>query len=346
MSPPVRPEAHNMRTIARRAGVSSATVSRVINGSSVVREETAERVRRVIAEQNFIPNPVATTLKYGRSNTYGLIIPDLTNPFFPEFLLEFERALVEIDHEVLLATTESTQSQLSRSVRRMLSRRVDGVVLMASEFDTRSIEPLIERRIPIVTVDRRHTEIGSADVAIDFEDGYRQAVLHLRQLGHRRIGFIGGSEGLRTSETRLKAFRLALQEAGLTFNSKLVRAGDYRVRGGDAAMQSLLGLARRPTAVLAANDLTAIGALRALYERRIAVPEQMSVIGFDGIALSDAIQPALTTISVSRQTMAQICLRALNHVKAESSSRGPLLTVQCSLVTRQSSGPVPKSGGS
>ena len=107
MSSPRQPARQNMRTVARRAGVSSATVSRVISGSSLVREDTAERVRRVIAEMNFIPNPVATTLKYGRSNTYGLIIPDLTNPFFPEFLVEFERALLEIDHELLLATTQS-----------------------------------------------------------------------------------------------------------------------------------------------------------------------------------------------------------------------------------------------
>ena len=129
----------NMRSVARRAGVSSATVSRVINGSSVVTEETARHVRQVIAELNFIPNPIATMLKYGRSKTYGLIIPDLTNPFFPEFMLDFEKVLVETDHELLVATTQSSESKLIDSVRRMISRRVDGVVLMASEFDTRSI---------------------------------------------------------------------------------------------------------------------------------------------------------------------------------------------------------------
>jgi DNA-binding LacI/PurR family transcriptional regulator len=331
-----------MRTVARRAGVSSATVSRVINGSPLVTEETAERVRRVIAELDFIPNPLATSLKYGRSNTYGLIVPDLTNPFYPEFLLEFERALVEIDHEVLLATTESSPSQLTRSVRRMLTRRVDGVVLMASEFDTRSIEPLFERRIPIVTVDRRRTVKGSGDVAIDFEDGYKQAVLYLKNLGHRHIAFIGGNEGLRTSQVRLEAFFAALKHAGLGIDSNLVRVGDYRLAGGDAGMQSLLALRQRPTAVLTVNDLTAMGAMRALYAARVPVPAQMSVIGFDGIMMTEAILPALTTISVSRQAMAQSCLKTLNRIKANPSKPGPLINIGCTLVLRQSTGASPK----
>ncbi len=336
------PATHNMRTVARLAGVSSATVSRVINGSPLVTEKTAERVRRVIAELNFIPNPLATSLKYGRSNTYGLIIPDLTNPFYPEFLLEFERALVEIDHEVLLATTESSPSQLTRSVRRMLTRRVDGVVLMASEFDTRSIEPLFERRIPIITVDRRRTVRGCGDIAIDFESGYKQAVLYLKNLGHRNIAFTGGNEGLRTSQVRLNAFRAALKHASLPFNPNLVRVGDYRLAGGDAAMQSLLAQPRRPTAVLTANDLTAMGAMRALYAAHVPVPGQMSVIGFDGIMMTEAIQPALTTISVSRQVMAQSCLKALDRVKANRSKPGPLIRIDCALVLRQSTGPSPK----
>jgi LacI family transcriptional regulator len=128
-----------MRTVALRAGVSSATVSRVINSSSAVREETAQHVRRVIEDLKFIPNPIGTTLKYGRSSTFGLIVPDLTNPFYPEFILNFEEALVENDQELLLATTQSNELKLISSVRRMLMRRVDGVVLMASEYDTRSV---------------------------------------------------------------------------------------------------------------------------------------------------------------------------------------------------------------
>jgi LacI family transcriptional regulator len=330
-----------MRSVAKRAGVSSATVSRVINGSAPVTEEVARHVRRIIEELNFVPSPIATTLKYGRSKTYGLIIPDLANPFFPEFLIKFEELLVENDQELLLATTQSSEVKLVSSIRRMLTRRVDGVVLMASEFDTKAIEPLFHHRIPIVTVDRRHAEKGAGDVAIDFEGGYRQAILHLRDLGHRRIGFIGGTEELLTSQIRLDAFRQALVAAGLTYNPKFIRYGNYRVGGGDAAMNSLLAASSRPTAVITANDLTAIGALRALYANGVSVPFRMSVIGFDDIMLSDAMQPALTTIHVPKEEMARSCIRALSHTKANLNRLGLLLSVGTSLVIRDSTAPPP-----
>ncbi len=331
----------NMRTVAQRAGVSSATVSRVINGSPAVREETARHVRRILEELNFIPNPIATALKYGRSKTYGLIVPDLTNPFYSEVLLNFEELLVENDNELLLATTQSSEPKLISSVRRMLMRHVEGVVLMASEYDTRSIEPLFSHKIPIVTVDRRRAKDGSGDVAIDFEDGYRQAVRHLRELGHRQIGFIGGSEGIRTSQIRLVAFQKAMQNAGLTYDPGFIRYGDYRVAGGDAAMRSLLKEPRCPTAVVTANDLTAFGVLRALHAAGVNVPTQMSVVGFDGIMLGDAVDPPLTTIQINSRSMAEACIKVLDHVKAKVTKRGLLLDVGCSLVVRESTAPPP-----
>ena len=343
MSPRSAAQPQNMRTVARRAGVSSATVSRVINGSSAVKKETADHVRRVIAEMKFIPNPSATTLKYNRSNTYGLIVPDLNNPFFPEFLLNLEEALVKNDQEVLVATTQWREAQLNSSVRRMLLRRVDGVVIMASEVETRSIEPILEHRIPIVTIDRRKAEPGCGDVCIDFESGMRAAVLHLKHLGHRRLGFIGGTDGLRTSQIRLRAFQRALQEADLSFNEQFVRAGNYRVDGGDAAMRALLGRADRPTAILTVNDLTAFGALRALHAYGIEIPTQMSVVGFDGIQLSDAVHPALTTVVVPLKEMAKKCLDALEKLKKNTGRRGPLFSVEGTLVVRGSTGSVSRS---
>lgn len=329
----------NMRTVALRAGVSSATVSRVINGSPAVKEKTAKRVRRVLEKLNFIPNPIATTLKYGRSNTYGLIVPDLTNPFYPEFIFSFEEILLEDDQELLLATTQSSETKLIRSVRRMLMRRVDGVVLMASEYDTRTIEPLFERKIPIVTIDRRRVQEGTGDVAIDFEDGYLQAALHLKQLGHRRIGFVGGMKGIRTSEIRLRAFQKALEAAGLHYDARFTRHGDYRVAGGDAAMRSLLNEPRRPTAVMTANDLTAFGVLRALHSCGISVPAQMSVVGFDGITLGEAVYPPLTTVAISSRDMAKACITALHHSKATVAGRGLRLNVRGSLIVRESTAP-------
>ncbi|HTB96297.1 MAG TPA: LacI family DNA-binding transcriptional regulator [Terracidiphilus sp.] len=331
----------NQRIVAKKAGVSSATVSRVINGSPAVKEETAKHVRRILEELDFIPNPIATTLKYGRSKTYGVIIPDITNPFYPEFLRNFEEALVENDFELQLATTEASEPKLVNSVRRMIMRQVDGVVVMASEYETRAIEPLFNHRIPIVTVDRRRVEEGSSDVAIDFEDGYRKAVVHLRELGHERIGFIGGLIGIHTSEVRLDAFRQALEFSGLKYDPKFTRTGDYRVAGGDAAMRSLLKEARQPTAVVTVNDLSAFGVLRALHACGIQIPKQMSVIGWDGIQLANAVYPALTTVHVPARDLAQACIKALDHSKANIGRRGLQLSVRGSLVVRESTGTVP-----
>ena len=331
----------NQRIVAKKAGVSSATVSRVINGSPAVKEETAKHVRRILEELDFIPNPIATALKYGRSKTYGVIVPDITNPFFPEFLRSFEEALVENDFELQLATTEASEPKLVNSVRRMIMRQVDGVVIMASEYETRSIEPLFNHQIPIVTVDRRRVVEGSSDVAIDFEDGYRKAVMHLRELGHERIGFIGGLVGIHTSEVRLDAFRQALEFAGLKYEPRFLRTGDYRVAGGDAAMRSMLKESRLPTAIVTVNDLSAFGVLRALHASGIEIPRQMSVVGFDGIQLTSAVYPALTTVHVPARDLAQACIKALDFSRANVTRRGLQISVRGSLVVRESTGVAP-----
>jgi LacI family transcriptional regulator len=333
----------NMREIALRAGVSSATVSRVINGSTLVKEKTAKRVREILNDANFIPNPVATTLKYGRSKTCGLIIPDIRNPFYSEFLAEFEEMLVETGHELLITNVQSS-STLVKSVRRMLMRQVDGAILMASEFDTRDIEPLFRHKVPIVTVDRRSVQKGCSDVAIDFEGGFLQGVRHLQRLGHKRIGYIGGTEGLRTSDIRFKAFQSAIEGSGLRFYPTLVRAGDYRIKGGEEAIHSLMKEKSPPTALMTANDLTAFGAIRGLHSMGMSVPKDLSVVGLDDVLLSDVLQPPLTTIRIPRRRMAEACLKAMNHTKEDVERRGLRYSVPADLVVRESTALLTRGG--
>jgi DNA-binding LacI/PurR family transcriptional regulator len=330
----------DMRDIAKIAGVSSATVSRVINGLSSVRPATAERVRRVIEELKFIPNGSATTLKYGRSSTYGLIIPDITNPFFPEFIRSFEGILAETNYNMLVASTESQPLRMQKTIHRMLVSQVEGIALLASEIDTVPIESMITNRVPLVTMDRRVVGKGLSDVCVDSTSGMREAVRHLYKLGHRKIGYIGGSAGPTISDHRLHSFLLAMGKVGLAVETRFLRVGNYRVSGGEAAMTELLRLPERPTAIVAANDLTAIGALRAAHQRGLSVPGDVSIIGFDDIELADFVHPSLTTLRLPRHELADTFVSALSALANSPHRNGAQYKVETTLVKRSSTGPV------
>jgi DNA-binding LacI/PurR family transcriptional regulator len=326
----------NMRDIAKLAGVSSATVSNVINGSNVVRPETAARVRKVIEETRFVPNGSAATLKYGRSSSYGLIIPDITNPFFPEFIRSFEAILADNCQDMFLATTDLHVSRMQQTIRRMLIRQVDGVALLAAEIETEPIEALMHHRVPLVTMDRRVIGPGLSDVMIDYVSGMRDALNHLRHLGHRRIAYIGGSSGLTISDHRMSAFREAMRDVRLTVHPEYIRAGNYRITGGESCMEELLKLKSPPTAVMSANDLTAIGALRTLRKHNLSVPEDFSIVGFDDIDLSDIIHPPLTTLRLSRRELALAFYEALIRFGKDPHVLGTQRSVSTSLVIRDS----------
>lgn len=332
----------DMRDIAKLAGVSSATVSRVINGSDRVRPETVARVRKVIEEVKFFPNTTATTLKYGRSGTYGLIIPDITNPFFPEFLKCFESIVVSNDREMFMATTDLHLGRLQESIRRMLVRKVDGVVLLASEIETEPIESLVQNRVPLVTMDRGFTGNGLSDVVINNKTGMDQALLYLKGLGHKKIGYIGGSPGLTISSHRADAFVRALKRVDLVPREEFMKDGDYRVTGGMSAMTELLSMKDRPTAILTANDLTAIGAMRAAFKWGLSIPADISIVGFDDIDLSDIVHPPLSTLRLPRNELAEAFFHALQDFREDPHAEGRQYTVKTSLIIRESTGPAPK----
>jgi LacI family transcriptional regulator len=332
----------DMRDIAKLAGVSSATVSRVINGSSFVRPATAERVRRVIDQFKFIPNGSATTLKYGRSSTYGLIIPDITNPFFPEFIQSFEGILADTDRNMLVATTGTQPTKMQQTIHRMLVRQVEGIALLASEVETEPIEAMIYNRVPLVTMDRRVVGNGLSDVSVDSTSGMKQAVEHLHNFRHRKIAFIGGSAGPTISDHRLHSFMRAIDEFGIPAEPQFLRVGNYRISGGEAAMAELLALKTRPTAIIAANDLTAIGALRVIHKQGLTVPGDFSIIGFDDIELSDIVYPPLTTLRLPRQKLARKFVDALEAFSENPRGLGRQFKVETSLIVRSSTGPARK----
>jgi LacI family transcriptional regulator len=333
-----------MRDVARHAGVSVATVSRALDGSSLVTGETCLLVQRAVEALDFVPNISARTLKYGQSHAIGVIIPDLSNPFFSEFLKEFEALAAASGQVILLANTETREGGARNSVRQMLMRLVDGVVIMPSIDELEPYHLLTLRRVPTVAIDSRRIGPFFSDVSLMHEEGMLQAVGYLKTLGHKRIAFIGGFEGLLISRIRLDAFRKALRRHSIVIREDYLRTGNYRVDAGDREMRVLMALPQRPTAVIAINDLTALGALRGARTISLSVPEDVSVIGFDGIELDAVVYPTLTTMSVSRQLLAKSCHTALIDLGTSPHKEGRQFRIPVELIPRQSTGRAPSSG--
>jgi DNA-binding LacI/PurR family transcriptional regulator len=329
----------NIKEVARLAKVSTATVSRTINGSDKVTTETAERVRRAIETLRYYPNTNARALGSGRSSLYGLIISDITNPFFPELVKSFEDVAVQFGQEVLVANTNYDPHRMEVCVSRMLQRKADGVAIMTSEMEEHLIDELSSRRIPLVFLDTGTPQDGISNIAIDYASGIDSAVGHLTALGHTSIGFIRGPMALTSARVRYSAFIDSMKRKGLNIDERLIEEGNHRMDGGHEAMIRLLDRPVRPTAVLTSNDMTAIGAMGAMGERGLKVPQDISIIGFDDIELSAFTQPALTTVRLSRPEIAKIAFRALYGAKDNASGKGAEFTIQPTLVERKTTGP-------
>ena len=237
----------NIREVARLAKVSTATVSRTINGSDKVTPETKERVQRAIEELKFYPNTWARALGSGRSSLYGLIISDITNPFFPELVKSFEDIAVQYGQEVLVANTNYDPERMELCVSRMLQRKVDGVAIMTSEMDERWIREFHSREIPLVFLDTGTAHELTSNIAVDYAAGVDAAVEHIVGLGHTKIAFISGPMMLRSARVRREAFVGCLKRRGI--GAGLMEEGNHQVSGGHEAMARLLSGKTRPTAV-------------------------------------------------------------------------------------------------
>jgi len=336
----------NISAVAKKAGVSKATVSRVINGTAHVIPETAKRVREAIQELDFYPDVNARTLGSGRSRLYGLIISDITNPYFPELVKAFEDIALEHGQDVLISNTDYDPARMESCVIRMLQRKVDGVAVMTSEMEERLLRTLTKRQIPTVFMDTATGVRGAAVVSVDYPEGVTQAMKHLFALGHRKIAFISGPLSLGSAKTRAKTFVRELQSHGLAVEPTWNQESDHRVEGGHHAMQRILRGGERPTAVLCSNDLTAIGAMGAIHESGLEIPADISVVGFDDIQLSAYTQPALTTVHVPRRELAATAFRSLfqDQTAAKKNQKREFL-IEPRLIVRQSTGPAPDSAG-
>jgi DNA-binding LacI/PurR family transcriptional regulator len=325
----------NIREVAKRAKVSTATVSRTINNSQKVDPGTAARVQKAIQELNFYPNTHARTLVSGRSRMMGLIISDITNPFFPELVKSFQDAALRSSQEVIIGNTDYNPKRMAGCIRRMVERKVDGVAIMTSEADPGLMTELTRRNIPTVFMDTGKSGPHSANIRIDYAQGIHEAMQHLFSLNHRRIAFITGPMNLESVRIRCEAYLSGLKSCGLS-DRALIEKGDHRIEGGAMAMRNLLKLPQRPTAVVASNDLSAIGALGVIHNAGLRVPDDISLIGFDDIAFAHWTQPPLTTVILSRTQLAVTAFAALEALIRKEDGSQTDYTIPTHLVMRKS----------
>ena len=301
----------SIREVAKGAGVSIATVSRVVNGISTVAPELAERVWGVIKEVGYVPNTQARALVSGRSHMLGLVVSEITNPFFPELVQEFENLAVEQGYEVFIGSTNYETARTEALIRRMLQRNVDGVAIMTFGIEEELIQKLVERAFPLVFVDAGPDLPNIRVLRVNYGEGIRQAVQHLAALGHRQIAFISGPLQMRSAVARRDAFLSAMAELGLTVPPGHLVEGTHTMEGGIKAAERMLSNAVLPTAIMCSNDMTAIGVLHGLHRGEHPVPLDISVVGFDDIHLAQFVLPPLTTIQMSCKELATAAVQAL-----------------------------------
>jgi len=328
----------DIREIAKRARVSPATASRAINRVPTVNAQLARRVWAVVEELGYYPNTQARALVSGRSRIFGLIVSEMTNPFFPEIMQVFETIAVQHGYEILLTSTGNDPKRMESAVRRMIERRVEGIAIMTFGMEELLLEDLKLRTVPLVFVDVGPPRPWVSNIRIDYLHGIRQAVQHLAALRHEKIAFITGPLRLKSAVARRQAFLCSMQEIGLDSDPQLIEDGDHTMEGGMAAFTRLLDGPIRPTAVVCSNDLTAIGVMRESHDAGLSIPGDLSVVGFDDIRPAQFVLPPLTTVQMSQSELARLAFHAL-MIEVERETPVPTGTeyvLKTTLVLRES----------
>jgi LacI family transcriptional regulator len=331
-----------IKDVAREAGVSTATVSHVINKTRYVSDETRERVLRAIERCGYYPNAHARSLASGRSNTLGLIISDISNPFFPELVKSIERAAFERGYDLILSNTNYEAARTSSYVQRLIERQVAGVALMTSELDTALVGELARRRVCVVFLDLGSAGHCMSNIVVDYERGIEEAIAHLVALGHCEVAFVGGPRHLRSAAKRHEAFCASMRRH-LPACVPQVYDGDFKLEGGQRAVRAIMerGAEEMPTAIVAANDMMALGVMQELRRCELEVPRDVSVVGFDDIAFAQLAVPPLTTVSLPREELGRRAVEALIASIEHPEQQGTDIHIATRLVARASTGRAP-----
>ncbi len=330
-----------LKDVAELAGVDVSTASRVLNGASFrVRENTRQKVLAAARQLGYQPNALARSLRVGKTNMFALIIPDITNPFFAELSKGAEDATASYGYSLIICNTEDRPEPEEEYIRALRERQIDGFLVATAHNGGTSARKLIEANYPLVLVNRRMRGVRTGYVVADDASGAKDAVNYLIQLGHRRIAHISGYLHADTARRRLDAYVSTMTSHGLAQETRdLTVESDFTFKGGQDAMTALLELPERPTAVFVANDVMALGAMTITQARGIRVPDDISIVGFNDIALAQYSYPRLTTVRTPSYEMGALAAQMLlKRVKGEDANP-PGIVMRSELVIRDSTAP-------
>lgn len=325
-----------IKDVAKLAEVSVGTVSKYLNNPQSMRDETRQKVQDAIEKLQYSPSPLARSMRTGRTNTIAVVAPDIANPFFAEVYNAIRLASVNNGYTPVLYTTEDDIDTLRKYLDDISIRQIDGLILCFVEEDER-IENFIERiqsQIPIVLFswDINNTRFNC--VSIDVFEGIFKSTNHLITLGHKNIAYIGGEKGNKISKQKYSGYLKALKDADLDVG--YVYNGDFNLKTGYFAARELFMLTETPTAIVAENDIIAIGCMKYLLQRGVKIPDDIAIIGFDNISISSMYEPSLSTISLPIYKMGEVVLNLLLSVINNTSSRNKHVIMKSELVVRNS----------
>ena len=325
-----------IRKVADLAGVSTATVSHVINDTRAVSGALTTRVLNAMEQLDYQPDIIARSLRRRETLTVGLIVPSIEIPFFARVAAGIEAAANDVGYSVILCNTGWSLSREVHYLNNLLARRVDGLLCISLAMSAEHIAPVLRRRTPVVVFERTMPGVEVDAVEIDNVQGAFDATAHLLDLGHRRVGCITGLPNSNLNEERIHGYRQALTERGIPFDPSLLRMGDYTAAAGVRESLALLRLPQPPSAIFAFNDLMAMGVMQAVQERGLRIPADVAVIGFDGLAITEHCYPPLSTVEqpVAEMSAAAIAL-LLDRIKG-GAAPARVQTFVAKLVTRTS----------
>lgn len=326
-----------MKDIARLAGVSTSTVSHVINKSRFVSDEIAERVNNAAQQLNYAPSALARSLKMNRTKTIGMLVTTSTNPFFGEVVKGVERSCYHQGHNLILCNTEGDNQRMKASINTLLQKRVDGLLLMCSTLEGERLD-VFDRYpdIPIVVMDWGPILFASDKIQDNSLQGGYMAAKHLIECGHKEIGCITGPLIRHQAQMRYEGYKRALAEAGIAINPDWIVESDFECEGGYQAFEKLYQRGKLPSALFVSNDMMAMGVIQAASQRGLRVPDDLSLIGYDDVHIAKFMTPALTTIHQPKYRLGKAAVDTLLYRLENPDTTAQVVQLEPTLVVRNS----------